>query len=246
MLTVLAMVNATSAAAASTAQEQAWIMAASAGLEPHVMDTLQQIVGPDRRLLALRAYLRAGDSLDQRWSWSQQRLSAYAATPEGRAAASDIDAVANAFAAANPGFTLRVNRQPRSLEVQIAQWNQNESVGTVAAALVADLGRRFAEDSPTPGPDELRKALIKWQPTVAAALTAPGLSAHGQGRAFDFQIEGNGQVVAGTEAASARQQWDAPGWTQKLHSAMSAAGPHFSGPLESPYEPWHYAYTPAP
>jgi hypothetical protein len=81
---------------------------------------------------------------------------------------------------------------------------------------------------------------------VAAALAAPGLSAHGQGRAFDFQIEHNGQVVAGTEAASARQRWDAPGWTQKLHQAMSKAGPHFTGPLVSPYEPWHYAYTPAP
>ncbi len=246
MLTALAMINATSAPAASTAREQAWMVAASASLEPRVLDTLQRITGTDRRLLALRAYLRAGDSLDQRWSWSQERLSAYAATPEGHAAASDIDAVANAFAAANPGFTLRVNRQPRSLEVQIARWNQNESVGKVAAALAAALGRRFAEDSPAPGPDEVRRALVEWRPTVAAALAAPGLSAHGQGRAFDFQIERSGQVVAGTEAASARQRWDAPGWTQKLHSAMSAAGPHFVGPLESPYEPWHYAYTPAP
>jgi hypothetical protein len=173
-------------------------------------------------------------------------LSAYAATPEGEAASADIDAVAAAFAAANPGYTLRVNKQPRSLELQIAHWNQNESVGLVAAALASALAQRFTDENSAPDSAVLRNALIEWKPNVAAALAAPGLSAHGQGRAFDFQIEHAGQVVAGTAAASAHQRWDAPGWTRKLHVAMSAASKHFVGPLESPYEPWHYAYTPAP
>jgi hypothetical protein len=239
------MIIATGALAANSAQEQAWVVTASAGLDPRAVDTLQQIVGPDRRLLALRAYLRAGDSLSGRWSWSQESLSAYAATPEGKAASADIDAVAAAFAAANPGFTLAVNRQPRSLELQIAHWNQNQSVAKVAAGLAATLSQRFSAD-PAPGAAELQHALMDWRPAVAAALAAPGLSAHGQGRAFDFQVEHSGQVIAGTESASARQRWDAPGWTQKLHRAMGIAGPHFTGPLASPYEPWHYAYTPAP
>jgi hypothetical protein len=26
---------------------------------------------------------------------------------------------------------------------------------------------------------------------------------------------------------------------------VSIAGKHFVGPLQSPYEPWHYAYAPA-
>jgi hypothetical protein len=190
---------ASSALAATVAQEQAWVAAAS-----------------------------AGDSLSGRWSWSQERLSAYATTPEGKAASADIDAVAAAFAAANPGFTLAINRQPRSLELQIAHWNQNQSVAKVAAELAATLSQRFNAD-PAPGADELRQALTDWRPSIAAALAAPGLSAHGQGRAFDFQIEHNGEVIAGTEAASARQRWDAPGWTQKLHQAMSTARPHFTG-----------------
>lgn len=231
--------------AATESQEQAWVATAGAGLGPRALDALGRIEGTERRLLALRAYLRAGDSLPERWSWSQERLSTYLTTPEGKAASADIDAVAAAFAAANPGFTLAVNRQPRSLGVQIAHWNQNPSVARVAAELAAALSQRF-NASPAPGVEELRRALIVWRPSVAAALAAPGLSAHGQGRAFDFQIEHHGQVVAGTEVASARQRWDAAGWTQKLHQAMSAAGPHFTGPLAAPYEPWHYAYRPAP
>lgn len=244
-MTIAALIAAGSAPAATIAQEQAWVVTASAGLDARAVDTLQKIVGADRRLLALRAYLRAGDSLPGRWSWSQERLSAYPTTPEGKAASADIDAVAAAFAAANPGFTLAVNRQPRSLELQIEHWNQNQSVAAVAGELAAALSQRFSS-TPAPDGDALRQALVDWKPGVAASLAAPGLSAHGQGRAFDFQIERDGQVVAGIEAASARQRWDAPGWTQKLHQAMGKAGPHFTGPLVSPYEPWHYAYAPAP
>jgi hypothetical protein len=245
LLAFAALIVPDSVPAATAAQEQAWVETASTGLDPRAVDALRRIVGADRRLLALRAYLRAGDSLPERWSWSQERLSAYATTPEGKAASADIDAVATAFAAANPGFTLTVNRQPRSLELQIAHWNQNPSVARVAAELAATMSQRFPA-APAPSTDELRHALMDWRPNVAAALAAPGLSAHGQGRAFDFQIEHRGQVVAGTEVASARQRWDAAGWTQKLHQAMSTAGPHFTGPLAAPYEPWHYAYTPAP
>jgi len=87
--------------------------------------------------------------------------------------------------------------------------------------------------------------LIEWQPNSVAALAAPGLSAHGQARAFDFQVERGGQVIAAMDAASAHRQWDNAGWTQKLHAAVGLAGNHFVGPLQSPYEPWHYAYVPA-
>src|ERR1700690_3960327 len=159
-----------------------WVVQASAGLEPPVIDALQRILSADRRLLALSAYLRAGGTLAERWSWSQEQLSSYPATPEGKAATADIDAVVAAFAAANPGFTLQVNRKLRSLEVQIAHWNVDESVGTAAAALVAALQRRFIGEASKPNTDQLRSALIEWKPNVAIALAAPGLSPHGQGR----------------------------------------------------------------
>ena len=231
---------------ASKAMQDAWVAQASAGLQPFVVDTLRRIVGADRRLLALRAYLRAGSALSERWSWSQEQLSAYSATPQGKAAAIDINAVAVAFGAANPGFTLQVNQQPRSLALQIAHWNNNKSVGTSAAALVNAIGRQFNPDRTPPSADELRRMLIEWPTDGTVALAAPGLSAHGQGHAYDFQVVQHGQVIAGLGVASAHRQWDAAGWTQKLRAAVNIAGNRFVGPLESPHEPWHYAYTPVP
>jgi hypothetical protein len=232
--------------AASDAHRDVWVVQASAGLPPAVIGALHRIVGVDRRLLALRAYLRAGDALSERWSWTQERLSAYPSTPEGRAAAYEINAVVAAFATTNPGFTLQVNRQPRSLDVQITHWNEDESVGKTAATLRIALERRFTVKGTPLNTDELRTALIEWLPESAAALAAPGLSAHGQGRAFDFQVTHRGQVIAATNVASAHRQWDEAGWTQKLRAAVSIAGSRFVGPLQSPYEPWHYAYTPVP
>jgi hypothetical protein len=231
-------------AAASEARQDAWVVQASAGLPPAAVDALHRIVGVDRRLLALRAYLRAGDALSERWSWTQERLAAYPATPEGKAAAIEINAVAAAFTTRNPGFALQVNPQPRSLEVQIAHWNENESVRKTGAMLRAALERRFTANGSPLNAVELRKALIEWPGGAAATLAAPGLSAHGQERAVDFQVTHHGQVIAGTNAASAHRQWDAAGWTQKLHAAISIAGNRFVGPLQSPYEPWHYTYAP--
>jgi hypothetical protein len=106
------------------------------------------------------------------------------------------------------------------------------------------MSRQFPAGT-TPSAAPLRARLMAWSPPSAAPLAAPGLSAHGQGRAFDFQIEHEGRPVAEFDAASARRQWDAAGWTRKLHAAVVASGKPFSGPLESPYEPWHYAYQPA-
>ena len=143
----------------------------------------------------------------------------------------------------NPGYQLQVNRQPRSLETQLAHWNENASVAAVAASLAGSLDRQFAA-APAPTAAALRDALAHWTPGTAAALAAPGMSAHGQGRAFDFAVARDGQTVAGLEAASAHAKWDGAGWTRRLHAAVLASGKPFAGPLQSPYEPWHYAYTP--
>jgi len=236
-------VQARSLAGSTESVHQRWVDTASVGLDPQVVDTLQRIRGANRRLLALRAYLRAGDSLAARWSWSLEQLSRYPSTPEGKVAAADIDAVVAAFAKANPGYELQVNRQPRSLEVQLDHWNENASVVTVSGALAQYLDRRFAR-SASPSAAGLRDAMVQWKPNSAAALAAPGMSAHGQGRAFDFAVARNGQIVAGLEAASARSRWDDAGWSRKLRAAVLASGKPFAGPLQSPYEPWHYAYTP--
>jgi hypothetical protein len=79
-------------------------------------------------------------------------------------------------------------------------------------------------------------------PKYPAPLAAPGLSHHGQARAFDFSIRRGDQIVAGTEMSLIPTAWDAAGWTAKLRRAVSEASDSFSGPLEYPREPWHYEY----
>jgi hypothetical protein len=83
------------------------------------------------------------------------------------------------------------------------------------------------------------------RPTPAPSLAAPGLSSHGQLRAYDFQIQRkNGPIVARTNTGAAATEWDDPGWTAKLAAAVKSAGSCWKGPLEFPREPWHYDYQP--
>src|SRR5580693_1296327 len=100
-LSTMTTVQAHPAGTDPSVREVAWIAKASVGVDPRALATLSRVNGLDRRLLALRAYLRAGDTLAARWSWSQQQLAAYPSTPEGIAAAADIDTVERAFASAN-------------------------------------------------------------------------------------------------------------------------------------------------
>ena len=113
-----------------------YVRSISAQLDPRVAPTLAQLEGPGRQLLALRSYLRSGSHLAERWSWTQERIEAFGGSPEQRDLQQEIDRVRTAFVAANPGFELYVNSQVRSLDVQIAHWNSNNSV-TAAAEEIA-------------------------------------------------------------------------------------------------------------
>jgi hypothetical protein len=77
-------------------------------------------------------------------------------------------------------------------------------------------------------------------PTVAT----PGLSQHGQLRAFDFIIVQGDQIIAGASTGGIGAIWDKSGWTEKLKVAITTASTKFSGPLAAPREPWHYTYMP--
>ena len=72
-------------------------------------------------------------------------------------------------------------------------------------------------------------------------VAAPGLSAHGTGRAIDFRVhDSSGKKLHGAGGAAG---WRSSSFAAKLKSAMSMA-PHFHGPLASPDEPWHYFFDP--
>lgn len=208
---------------------------------------LNQIEGTPQRLLAARAYLRAGDGLRSRWSWSQDEIHAHTRSAEYRALLGETEKVQKRFEEQNPGYTLYANTEARSLELQITRFNTNKSVARVASSLhkqaLVEIGKpAYGSPEQADSVQRFKQFLTRWRPPTAAPLAAPGISRHGQLRAIDFQIMKDGAIVAPTETATVKRNWDEPGWTRKLQAAME--GTRFRGPLQSPYEPWHYEYDP--
>jgi hypothetical protein len=219
----------------------------AASLPKKAATTLQKIEGTPKRLLAARAYLRAGDDLHARWSWSTDEIQDHTRSPEYRALLAETDEVRSRFEAQNPGYTLYANTEARSLELQITRFNTNKSVGKVAATLhkqaLAEISKPdYGSPERADSVQHFKAFLERWRPPTAAPLAAPGISRHGQLRAIDFQIMKGGAIVAPTDTGTVKRNWDAPGWTKKLQAAV--AGSNFRGPLQSPYEPWHYEYDP--
>lgn len=225
-----------------------WIDAIAARQDPRVAEGLARIDGNERRLLALRSYLRSARQLAERWSWTDAQIDAYRRTREYRELQAEIERVRAAFAAANPGYQLWVNPRVRSLDVQVEHWNTNESVGAAAAELAASF-RTYVAAAPFASKPEdaalsaAEKFLLEQRPVPTPTIAAPGLSPHGQMRAIDFQVESAGRIVADTQASTIAETWDAAGWTTRLEAAVRAGSPRFVGPLESPREPWHYTYV---
>jgi hypothetical protein len=218
-----------------------------ATLPEHVVAAVEQIEGTPRQLLATRSYLRAGDSLGTRWSWSAEQIRAHTRSAEYRALIDETAEVRRRFEARNPGYTLYANTEARSLELQISRYNSNKSVERAAyhlnkSALAEVFKSEYGLPADAASVERFKQFLTRWRPPTAAALAAPGISRHGQLRAIDFQIMKDGAVVAPTETATVKRNWDASGWTEKLRAAVSDS--KFRGPLLSPYEPWHYEYDP--
>ena len=225
---------------------ETYMRAAAADLMTEERDALGRIKDEARRLLALRGYLRAGPDARSRWAWSRERIESYEKSGEYAAALAEVEKVRREFEAANPGHTLRVNTQVRSLDEQLSKWDEAESVARAGEELLARAREALAGasygDVPAAADVQrferfLRGAVTRVTPTLAV----PGLSPHGQSRAFDFQVMRDSQLVAGPSDA---ETWDKAGWTEKLREAVLRASTKFSGPLASPREPWHYDYRP--
>jgi hypothetical protein len=234
------------AAAVGSGKLESYVRAAASDLPTEQREALVRVDGDARRLLALRGYLRAGGGASSRWAWSRERIESYEKSPEYAAALDEIGKVRREFESAYPGYTLRVNTQVRSLEEQLKKWNENDSVARAGEELLGRVreelnGSSYAE---TPAAADVRRferflraATTRATPTLAV----PGLSPHGQSRAFDFQVMRGSQLIAGPTGAG---RWDSEGWTEKVRAAVTSASTKFSGPLASPREPWHYDYRP--
>ncbi|HET7204397.1 MAG TPA: hypothetical protein VFI92_13610 [Steroidobacteraceae bacterium] len=218
-------------------------------LDPRVVEALDRIDGLGRRLLAARSYLRARSSIAERWSWSQQQIDRYAGSPLQRALDAEIAQVRAVFEAENPGYTLWVNPQVRSVEQQIERWNDNASVAAAADSMLATLRSRVvAADAPPIGTraarDWFAEALRTAAPDPTPTLAAPGLSRHGRMQAVDFQVQRGDRIIAGTSRNDVERVWEAQGWCERLVFAVRTASNRFEGPLVNPNEPWHYEYRP--
>jgi hypothetical protein len=217
-----------------------------ATLDPRAAATLERVDGLGRQLLAARSYLRVGSSFGERWSWSQAEIDRFQGSALQRSLEAEIGRVRAAFENQNPGYTLWVNPQVRSVEVQVQRWNENASVAAAAAAMLERVRRELATapatDDQGTGGQWLAGVLRSMWPTPTPTLAAPGLSRHGRMQAVDFQVKKGDRTVAGPSYADVKPVWEAQGWAERLRRAVRTAGDRFKGPLTTPNEPWHYEY----
>ncbi len=252
--TIAAMLPAVTAAGLAHADVRddalpAHVASISAQLDPRVAQTLAQLDGTGRQLLALRSYLRGATHLAERWSWTEDQIKAFEGSAEARDLQQEIDCVRKAFIAANPGFELYVNSEVRSLDAQIEHWNSNASVTAAAEEiLVAAQALIASPEFPAVRSEQARVALAAflsaYRPVPTPTIAAPGLSLHGQMRAIDFQVHRGGRVIAGPSSATIATDWVAAGWATKLDAAVREASNRFVGPQATPPAPWHYTYVP--
>ena len=224
-----------------------YLAAIASQLDPPAREALASIEGAGRQMLAARSYLlRAGRSAGH-WSWTQTQIEAYEGSCAQQHLDAEINRVRQSFEERNPGFTLFVNPQVRSLEAQIEHWNTNASVAEGADELVAAANALLVAggvpEAGTPeGRDAFSRFLASYSPKFRSTIAAPGLSSHGQMRAVDFQVRKDGETVAGPDTTTIESAWIGGGWRDKLKAAVVASGARFVGPLKDPDEPWHYDY----
>ncbi|SIO45716.1 hypothetical protein SAMN05444166_4889 [Singulisphaera sp. GP187] len=232
---------------------KAYVDAIEKDLETQIQGALNGMPLMDRRVLAIRGYLRfpsmGRGSIGANWAWSNQDMEEFKKTAEFTKMKEAVADVKSTFAGENPGFTLGVDPDKvRSLETQVELWNQNPTVQRLGLELKTKLLKTLESLPDIPDETSLqafKKVLVEASLSNTPSNATPGLSQHGQAKAFDFVVFKGRDVVAGTVTATLKEKWDDAGWTAKLKSAVQAAGGKFVGPLPAPYEPWHYIYKAA-
>ena len=207
---------------------QSYVAAIAATLDPRVARTLSRLDGTGRQMLALRSYLRRADTIAAHWSWTQAQIDSYAGSAAQRILDAEIDRVRQSFELRDPGYSLFVNPQVRSLEIQIIRWNTNRSVSTASDELLkaanALLGTgHFPAAGTAGGSVEFARFLKSYSPKSTPTIAAPGLSSHGQMRAVDFQVRRGVETVAGPDTTTIDSIWRGQGWRDKLHAAVATS-----------------------
>jgi hypothetical protein len=199
------------------------------------------------QLLALRRYLRVGDSkLETNWSWTAEEAKRQETEEPGKTLYAEAEKVRAAFAKDNPGYTLALS-PIRGLEKQVKLWNENTSIHQAGMKLVALMNKELAKPMYPEAPNAL--AIASFRQALGAALitpeptnAAPGTSDHGRGTAVDFVVMRGATPIASTKVFEIASRWQHDGWEAKLVRACK--GTRLQGPLQKPYEPWHWVLRP--
>lgn len=232
---------------------KAYVAALDKDMDARIQGALVGIPSIQRHLLAVRGYLRypsmGRGSITDNWAWSQKDMEEFKKSADFTRMESAVKDVKSTFASQNPGHTLSVDPgKVRTLEQQVSLWNQNASVQTLGQELEKAMLKTVASLPDTPdaaGLETFKTAVRTAGLTGSPTNATPGLSQHGQARAFDFVVMKGRDVIAGTVTKTSKEKWDDAGWTAKLRTAVESAGNQFVGPLAAPYEPWHYVYKTA-
>jgi len=202
-------------------------------LSPRVAEALARIDGTGRRLLALRSYLRSGDRLAERWSWTQQQIASSRGRRAPRSSRPRSTALREAFTRDNPGSKLWVNPQVRSLDRQLESWNSNDTVAAAAAGLAAAALELVSSPSfPAADPDRARKALesLLAGHRPVPLRPSPRLASRPMGRCARW-ISRCTRATASSPVPDRdhRHGVDAAGWSAKLDAAVRSASRRFVG-----------------
>jgi hypothetical protein len=184
------------------------------------------------QLLALRRYLRLQNrenrDLASLWSWTAAQVgeslgmlpSEDGTAGVARRVLNEAARVQQAFALANPGYTLAIS-PPRDLDRQVALWTSSLDARVAGRDLFERAVKRLSQpihDLPA----ELAR-VVEFSQWLGDARVlpepgnaAPGTSDHGQMRAVDFIVMQGRRIVASTERATIATQWTVAGWTARL------------------------------
>jgi D-alanyl-D-alanine carboxypeptidase len=196
------------------------------------------------KLLAVRKYLRNGDAgLVANWTWSESEFSTRMSQEPTKTLYAEAGKAQSAFASANGGYSLAISPL-RSLAKQVALWCGNDGIFTAGQALVAAADKElqkplYPDTCTTAAMTSFVSFLKAFVPNPEPSNAAPGTSDHGRGVAVDFVVLQGSKTIADTTTATIDAKWTRPGWTTKLKAAT--AGTKLKGPLQSPYEPWHWS-----
>jgi hypothetical protein len=225
---------------------KALIAAVAATLPAQVQQTLPKIDGLPLQTLALRRYLRIGNTATEKWAWTQQQYDNFNLTFAAVELRRSIEAVKTKFEGDNPGYVLGIAAKFRPLDHQIRNFCASAKVRTAAGMLgqaVLTEIKSYPDKVDPRITEQFRRFLKSYhfskkdEPSVAV----PGISDHGRAQAIDFIVYKDGKQIAGPSVADIAPIWAGQGFGAKLNQAVRGSANHFKPDhLMTPFEPWHY------